>query len=177
MTSKSGGRIAPDGRSPAPKGQGKRARRHDLERPKTPGLHGSDLQQGDVTAMEQGQQVAPLRKQNQGAAQNRQRRQSAQPGNQLRQDGSTAPDPIAFLGDRLGGTRVAGEQSARATTDTNAMMPLLQKLATATGASGMISQAYITALANDGKDRGLVRTPLISMQDVERDLAEFLDGA
>ena len=175
MTSRSGGRIAPDGRSPKPKGVGKRARRHDLERPKTPGLSDSSLQQGDVQALERGQSISPLPKQNQGAAQNR--RPSKQPGRRTRQDGSSSPDPLTFLSERLQGSRVPGAESSRVQTDMNAMLPLLERLATATGASGLIAQAYITQLANAGVDQGLVRTPLISMQDVERDLAEFLDSA
>jgi len=58
-----GGRIPNQGNPPAAKGVGRNAKRHDLERQNTPGLAGSDLQQGDVGALEQGQRVAPIRTQ------------------------------------------------------------------------------------------------------------------
>ncbi len=171
-----GGRIEPDGRSPQAKGVGKRSKRHDLERPKTPGLHDSDLQQGDVQALEAGQRISPLQKRVQQPAQTS--RKSQLPANRTtRADGSAAPDPMTFLTDRLGGTLQAGISKPPPQTDTNAMLPLLEKLATATGASGLLSQAYINQLANARADAGVTRTPLISMQDVERDLAEFLESA
>src|SRR5690606_16933027 len=54
-----GGRIPPDGRPTQAPGVGKNSKRHDLERRNVPFLHGSDLQVGDVQAMEQGQRIAP----------------------------------------------------------------------------------------------------------------------
>lgn len=44
-------------------GVGPNAKRHDLERRAVPNLHGSDLQQGDVQAMEQGLRIAPVQEQ------------------------------------------------------------------------------------------------------------------
>ena len=163
-----GGRIAPDGRSPAPKGVGKRSRRHDLERPKTPGLSDSSLQQGDVEALERGQRISPLKKQNQGAAQNRGRKQALPTRSQGGGAGDT-PDPVAFLGDRLSGTlqgAVGGDQQHEQAN----LLPILERLATSTGASGLLSQAYITTVAGLKSQSGTVRTPLIDMQDADRDL-------
>ncbi len=174
MTSRRGGRIPPQGRTPQAKGVGKSSKRHDLERPKTPGLHGSDLQQGDVSKFEQGQRIAPIKTQAPGQT----KRSSSLPANRTtRADGSGAPDPLTFLNERLGGTLTSGESQGRPQANKQAMMPLLEKLATATGASGIVAQAFITQLANTRSEQGVVRTPLISMQDVERDLAEFLDNA
>ncbi len=174
MTSRRGGRIPAQGRTPQAKGVGKNSKRHDLERPKTPGLHGSDLQQGDVQALEQGQRIAPIKTQAPGQT----NRTSQLPANRTtRADGSVAPDPLAFLTDRLGGTLQAGASQGAPPRDTSAFLPLLERLAAATGASGLLSQAYINQLANSRTDQGVVRTPLISMQDVERDLADFLANA
>ncbi len=173
MTSRRGGRIPAQGRTPQAKGVGKSSKRHDLERPKTPGLHDSDLQQGDVQAMEAGQRIAPIKTQAPGQT----KRTSQLPRDRTtRADGSGAPDPLTFLTDRLGGTLEPGATQGRPQTSTKAYLPLLERLATATGASGLLSQAFINQLANARTDAGVVRTPLISMQDVERDLADFLDN-
>ena len=70
MPRKKGGRIAPDGRQSQAPGVGKNSVRSDLSQPaKTPGLAGSDLQQGDVQALERGQKIAPINKRTQGKAQ------------------------------------------------------------------------------------------------------------
>lgn len=88
-----GGRIPPDGRPPQAKGTGKNAKRHDLERPATPGLSDSDLQQGDVQALEQGQRIAPRTTQQPAAP---------QPSGSIQPTGSATapgvPDAIDFLG-------------------------------------------------------------------------------
>lgn len=173
MTSRSGGRIAPDGRSPAPKGVGKRARRHDLERPKTPGLSDSDLQQGDVEALERGQRISPLPKRVQGSAQNRRVRQALPARTRAGASGADVPDPLAFLTDRLGGTLTATAGSAVQHEAAN-LIPILARLATSTGASGLLSQAYITTVAGLQAQRGTLRTPTIDMQDADRDLAAFV---
>ena len=172
MTSRSGGRIAPDGRSPAPKGVGKRARRHDLERPKTPGLSDSSLQQGDVQALERGQSISPLPKQNQGAAQNRRSKQ-ALPARSRAGAGEAAPDPLTFLGDRLAGTLTSTGGTVQQHEQAN-LLPILERLAQSTGASGLLSQAYITTVAGLQAQSGTTRTPLIDMQDADRNLAAFV---
>ena len=170
--SKSGGRLSPDGRSPAPKGVGKRSRRHDLERPKTPGLSDSSLQQGDVEALERGQRISPLKKQNQGAAQNRGRKQVL-PSRSRGGGNQDTPDPVAFLGDRLSGTLEAAGGEGQQHEQAN-LLPILEKLATSTGASGLLSQAYITTVAGLKAQSGTVRTPVIDMQDADRDLAALV---
>ena len=104
-----GGRIAPDGRPAQAPGVGKNAKRHDLEAPATPGLHGSDLQQGDVQMLEQGQRVAPRPKKTQGAAAPAPARRNAPVG----ETPMEVPDPLEFAAGRIGGnvlvpSRLAG---------------------------------------------------------------------
>ncbi|WP_461522126.1 hypothetical protein [Porticoccus sp.] len=102
-----GGRIPRDNRPVQAKGVGKNSKRHDLERPSTPGLHGSDLQQGDVQALEQGQRIAPVREQGAATPQpNRapSRGGSGSPGG----DPSDMPPIDEVIEQRLGGTLGSG---------------------------------------------------------------------
>jgi len=94
-----GGRIPNQGNGPAAKGVGKNAKRHDLERQDVPPLHDSDLQQGDVQALEQGQRIAPVRSQAPAVPQ--------QAGGSARQDvggGAQQPAPMDIINSRLGNT-------------------------------------------------------------------------
>lgn len=152
MVAKKGGRIPPDGRPAQAPGIGKNAKRHDLERPKTPGLHGSDLQQGDVQAMEQGQRVAPAQQQGQGhyralgtAAPN-QGRDGARPLNDPRQFRMPPqiPDPISFLAGR-NGPNFNMPQGGRRLDASKAMtwLPILRHLASGPGASSALVNAFI----------------------------------
>lgn len=101
-----GGVIPPDGRPPQAKGVGKDAKRHDLEAPATPGLHGSDLQYGDVSELEQGQAVAPIAKQMNASG--RTTPVSPQGGGGPRSilggSGLQPPNPVEFAAQRFGGT-------------------------------------------------------------------------
>lgn len=173
MTSRKGGRIPPDGRRPQPAGVGKDAKRHDLERPATPGLHDSDLQQGDVSAMEEGQRIAPIREQPPAATSRRPR--TAAPGIQRGGTQSDVPDPLDFLGERLAGTlSVDGLGEPRRAADIHSFLPIVKRIATAPGASGVISQAYLTMLSNASKRPLLYETPLIDMQDADDRLEALL---
>ena len=178
MTSRSGGRIAPDGRSPAPKGVGKRARRHDLERPKTPGLSDSSLQKGDVEELEQGQRISPLPKQNQGAAQNRRSSQAFPARARAGASGSDAPDPMTFLSDRLQGT-LASAPVARGPQIENPgeFMPLLRRMATATGASALMAQAYLTQFATHMRRPAEFTGPILDMNAQDDNLEAALRGS
>jgi len=177
MTARSGGRIPPDGRAAQAPGIGKNARRHDLEEPATPGLHDSDLQQGDVSMLEAGQRVAPIRNQPAAASSVRRPRTKA-PMPQRGGSQPDVPDPLDFLGERLAGTRTSPDQPTMVgrTTDMHTWLPLLERLATAPGASGIMSQAFITAFANASKRPLIYETPLIDMQDADEDLAALLGG-
>lgn len=161
-----GGRIAPDGRPAQSPGVGRNAKRHDLERPKTPGLHDSDLQQGDVQALEQGQRIAPLKTQRPARPQ---KRSGPARSRNAPQRGVEAPDPMEFMGSRLGGTltRPPTAPAHRTQVDVQAFLPLLQRLATAQGASGVLAQAYITQFRNASMMPFTYETPLIDMQEAD----------
>jgi hypothetical protein len=80
---------------------GKNSKRHDLERQKTPGLHDSDLQQGDVQALEQGQRIAPVQTQAPAVAP----RGAATRGTQAQAAPQIDPNnPMSIVEARLGGT-------------------------------------------------------------------------
>lgn len=143
MTSR-GGRIAPDGRPPQTPGVGKNAKRHDLEAPATPGLHGSDLQQGDVSMLEQGQRVAPRPKRNQPAA-------SAQPrpsGQQtVPQPGQMqVPDAIQFASQKIGGQNPAQRIEPMRRVDPTPWLPLMQSIATRPNGGGAIAATLMDLL-------------------------------
>ncbi len=134
------GHVAPDGRPAQAKGIGKTAKRHDLEQPKTPGLAGSDLQQGDVQKLEQGQKVAPIPNQKPQA--------KAAPGSNAQgQSGVEVPDAIDFLGKRFGGGN-AGNNPGTESIDLTAWMPLLRRIARNPGKSGPLATALVQALSN-----------------------------
>jgi hypothetical protein len=149
-----------------------------MERPKTPGLYDSDLQQGDVQAMEQGQRIAPIQQQKQSRTSQRPRRRQESPAKPRGGAQGDVPDPIDFLGDRLGGTLGDPTQSTAAdnAAQIREWIPLLQKLATATGASGVLGQAYITQLRNARQRPFTHMTPLLDMQDADDDLELLLRG-
>lgn len=168
-----GGRIAPDNRPTQAPGVGKNSKRHDLERRNVPFLHDSDLQQGDVQAMEQGQRVSPKQTQRPAAPEPR------GGGSQMTTSGPSAamtpPDPIEFLAGRMGGpmevpTRRAEIANAKAMT----WLPLARQLASGPGASGVLASALINQM------RGLSRMPVretttIDMSDVDAAL-EAMNG-
>lgn len=171
-----GGKIKPDGRPVSAPGVGKNSRRHDLETRTTPYLHDSDLQQGDVQAMEQGQRIAPKKTQ-----------QPAAPAPVSRGSGTTAdrsgtgttgvPDAIDFLAGRSNGEvgipatgYVAG--SSRATT----WLPILQQLATGPGSSGVLGAALIDQTRRMRRAVPRRDAAVIDMQDTDVALAAMLDA-
>lgn len=170
-----GGRIPPDGRQPAAKGVGKNAKRHDLERPATPGLHGSDLQKGDVQALEQGQRVAPPGTQQPAAPQPQgtpNRRQSGGSGGQ----GMEVPDAIDFLGGRAGGPRPSATPRAKHLDNERALtwLPVVRELASGPGASGLLASIFIQQSRNLRRRGGNPAT-VIDMQAVDDGLETMLN--
>lgn len=144
-----GGRIPPQGRPPQTPMPGRQAKRHDLERPATPGLHGSDLQQGDVQMFEQGQQVAPIGKKTQMP--NPQRGQSAPAGGgEAGGFSMDVPDPIEFAGRRFGGTFTGRPEAGAATrrADVEPWLPFMRALATNPTAGGALPSRYVEVLSN-----------------------------
>lgn len=172
-----GGRIAPDGRPPQAKGVGKNAKRHDLERAATPGLAGSDLQQGDVQALESGQRVAPIKENPRGRAP----RPSGggQSGGQTRgaQSGrvSGAPDAIEFLGAQQGSEFNVPTQT-RAVTNERALswMPLIRSLVVGPGTSGLLASAFINQ-ARELRRSGSSPVTVIDLDAIDDGLEAMLD--
>lgn len=140
-----GGRIPPDGRPPQAKGVGKNAKRHDLERQATPGLHDSDLQQGDVQAMEDGQRIAPATTQQPGSV--APAPQQGAPSGQMPQAGGQSvevPDAIEFLAGK-NGSQFNMPNPQRQIDNSRALtwLPILRQLASGPGASSALVNAFI----------------------------------
>ena len=149
-----GGKVAPDGRPAQAPGVGAQSKRHDLEMPGTPGLHGSDLQQGDVQMLEQGQRVAPRPKRTQPPAapkgrQGSQERSSQSPGNMA------VPDPLEMAGNRYGGNApMAGSQMRQ--VDASAWRPLVEMMAYSPNSGGTLAASLADSLSQ------FVRRPIVS---------------
>ncbi len=166
-----GGRIPPDGRSPQAKGVGKNSKRHDLERRSVPFLHGSDLQQGDVQALQQGQRIAPKQTQQPG--------QTPQPQTSSPQQGGAAgtevPDPIEFIAGRSSGQVNPTGAPPAASPKAGTWLPILQKMAQGPGVSGNLAGALIS------QGRALRQIPrreatVVDMQAIDDGLEAMLDA-
>lgn len=166
-----GGRIAPDNRGPQAKGVGKNSKRHDLERRSVPFLHGSDLQQGDVQAMEQGQRIAP--KQTQQPAQPQ--RAASQSVNQTSQ-GVKVPDAIEFLAGRQSGP-MGLPRRGRAIENHQALnwLPLLRQIVVGPGSSGLLASAFINQAREIGRV-GSTPATIIDLDAVDDGIEAMLDS-
>lgn len=178
MARRTGGRIPPQNRPAQAPGVGRNARRHDLERRNVPFLQGSDLQQGDVQALEQGQRVQPIKRTQPPA-----RPQRPTVGRPMQAGGggggqpSDIPDPIGFLSDRLGGTyQPKSGIVGRSRHDYQSWLPLLERLAKSPGASGVLVQAYITRLHNMLTGPTLDSHDFVDMQEADSELERMLIG-
>lgn len=163
-----GGRIPPDGRPAQAPGVGKNSKRHDLERRDVPFLHGSDLQQGDVQAMQEGQRIAPKQTQRPATPQPRGDGGSQQVTTGNRGAAATPPDAIEFLASRIGGASVAPPPRRADIANAKAMtwLPLVRQMAAGPGSSGVLASALINQM------RALSKMPVreatvIDMQDVD----------
>lgn len=173
---KKGGRIPPDGRQASAKGVGKNSKRHDLERPATPGLHGSSLQKGDVQAMEEGQRIAPP-----GTQQPAQAPRPSGGGQQPRKRGGNGgmqiPDPIDFAGKRLGGKGTLGEPRKERELDNEralSWLPVVRQLANGPGASGLLASVLIQQ-SRALRRRGNGPATVIDMNAVDDGLETMLN--
>lgn len=163
-----GGKIAADGRQAQAPGVGAQARRHDLEQPKTPGLHDSDLQQGDVSRLEQAQKVAPIRgKQVQRAAgpQSARQRQGAKRGSG--DFAMEAPDPIQMAASRMGGS-ASPVQGGGGELDPTPWMPYLRMLANSPGSGGGLSAAMVDLLAQAQRKPTTSNPRLLDLDELDR---------
>lgn len=174
-----GGRIAPDGRPPQAKGVGKNAKRHDLERQKTPGLHDSDLQQGDVQALENGQRIAPASTQQPAVGGGAPPQQAQQPQPQQQRAGGMpieVPDAIDFLAEQ-NGPDFNPPRIQRQIDESKALtwLPILRQLAAGPGAS----PALVTAFINQARlmsQRGGQPATIVDMRAADDGIEAMLDA-
>ena len=166
-----GGRIPPDNRGPQAKGIGKNSKRHDMERQATPGLHGSDLQQGDIQKLERGQRVAPIRTQPAAAPQ---RQAGGQARGQPRAPMQT-PDAIEFLGGKQG-PEFNMPQTGRPVLNEKALswLPLVRSLVVGPGSSGLLASAFINQ-ARELRKSNSSPTTIIDLDATDDGLEAMLD--
>ena len=170
MANGPGGLVPNQGNPPAAKGEGKNSKRHDLERPTTPGLHGSDLQKGDVQMLEQGQRVT--KKQTQAPA-------NQVPGGQQKRQGSKTggpviPDAIDFLGGRSKGVQ-ALDGAVETGPGLTAWLPFVRQMAIGPGSSGLLAGAYINQFRQIMGGTSVTKNTVIDLQNMDDALEAALD--
>lgn len=163
-----GGKIAPDGRPPQAGGVGKNSKRHDLEAPATPGLHGSDLQSGDVGMLERGQQIAPRPKQQQASAAPAPRPQRQAGGGGA---GMEAPDAIEFASKRIGGQAFSGGGNGVQAIDSHKWTPLLRTMALAPNSGGNLAAALTDILTAHSRQAVVSNGALIDLNALDETIA------
>lgn len=170
-----GGIIPNDGRNPTVPLPGKRAKRHDLERT-VPYLHDSDLQQGDVAALERGQKIG-------GVPSNKRVQPPAAPA--PRGGGSPSstppapmqvPDPIQFAKQRFGG-QVPDPGVPMRDLDLASWTPLVQRVANQPGSSGMLKQAFIRQFHNLANRPIVPDLRFVDLYDMDEQVSSMLDYA
>lgn len=168
-----GGRIPPDNRPASAPGVGKNSKRHDLERRDTPYLHDSDLQQGDVQALSDGQRVAPKQTQRPAAA--------AAPaqgsGNTMERTSTAAavPDAIDFLSQIAGGGVGAPPAGVIPTERLDMWVRFAARLVNGPGSSGLLAGAYINQLRHLLRSPQAVDSVYIDMNDLDGAVGAMLD--
>ncbi len=170
----SGGRIAPTNLPPQAPGVGKNSKRHDLERRDVPFLHGSDLQQGDVQAMEQGQRVAPVQTQTpvtSGSGATTAPQRQAQPGRNME-----VPDAVQFAKDKFGGGDIMAQPGGER-VDISKWTPLVKRLANTPGASSALRTAFINQYSNLARRPYVPQTNMIDVNEMDAQLGAALDGS
>ena len=173
-----GGRMPTQeyGRPPQSKGVGANAKRHDLERPKTPGLHDSDLQMGDVQAMEQGQRIAPAATQQPAGAGPVTPTTQAPPQQPVTQAPMEIPDAIDFLAEQNGAEFTMPNQQRR--MDNSAALtwlPILRQLASGPGASSALVSAFINQ-ARLMSQAGSQPATIVDMNATDEGIEAMLDA-
>lgn len=168
-----GGRlIEPETRPLSAPGVGPEAARHDLERRNVPFLQGSDLQQGDVEALQSGQRIAPVQRQEPATPE--------RPGQPSRAQMPTEeeiedPDPIDFLAEE-NGQDFTLPQAQRAIDNSRTLtwLPILRRLASGPGASSL----FVTTLIDQGRKMqqlGSQPATVVDLQAVDDGIEAMLD--
>lgn len=167
-----GGKIAPDGRPAQAPGVGKDSKRHDLEAPATPGLHGSDLQQGDVQMLEQGQQVAPRPKRTQPSAQPRPARgvsqRSPQPPSPSAAEPMQIPSGLESAKSRLGRGSGSPSLGGGRHADPTAWLPLIEQMALTPNNGGAVYANLVNMLSAYRRRPVISQSILISMTEMDK---------
>ncbi len=155
------------------KGVGKDSKRHDLDG--TPGLSaGSSLNQGDVQQLEAGQ----------ARVQDTQAAQAISPAPApVAPQGSqgaafTAPDPIEFAGQKIGGQSLAGAGAGpleEKLSFTN-WLPLLRRLAVSPTSSGLLQRAFVQRMTQEMQRPTGTKTALIRQKDFDNRLETLNNG-
>lgn len=155
------------------KGVGKNSKRHDLDG--TPGLHGSDLQQGDVSQFEQGQktvaatrgsQVLPTQDQQQP-----QRTPVQRPDAQM-----PIPDPVSFAASKFGGNLQGAGTQALTPKQFDRWLPLLRRLSQSPTSSGILQRAYLARITAEMARPTGGKATVLRQRDFDKRLEEFNDS-
>lgn len=153
------------------------ARRHDLERPATPGMSG-DLQYGEVGELEQAQAIAPRAggKQRQAPA-----GMQGQAGAAPRVGGAQeapieVPNVLDFAKKRLGGTIKGRSGGAVAPMDHTRWQPLIREIVTTPGTSGVLTRSYLNRLSTLAKRPVTSRLAAIDLNALDDVLAEAFNA-
>lgn len=162
------------GRPPTAPGVGKNSKRHDLETPATPGLHGSDLQQGDVSRLEQAQQTAPIGKRTQPSASPARKPSRPQAAQQQQQGGMQIPDPIEFASRKIGGNNPAGNMEGQRYVDPTPWLPLLRSLATRPNSGGALASTLTDLLVQYRRRPVIPSARYIDMNEMDATIARNL---
>ncbi len=166
-----GGKIPPDNRGPQAKGIGKNSKRHDLERQNTPPLHGSDLQQGDIQALEQGRRVAPVKTQQPAAPQ----KQSSSRSSPAKEGaGLVTPDAIEFLGGRSQGMK-ALEGMVTPSENYTSWLPFVRQMVIGPGSSGLMAGAYINQFRQIMGGASVTKSTVINLENMDDALEAGLE--
>jgi hypothetical protein len=161
-----GGRIPPDNRPAQAAGVGKNSKRHDLERRTTPYLHDSDLQQGDVQALENGQRVAP--KQTQQPAGPAPATGSGNTRSATSTSPTDIPDAIDFLGGLTAGSGVNPPPAGAApSANLDAWVRFAAHLVNSPGSSGLLAGAYINQMRQFRRSPQNASSVVINLRDVD----------
>lgn len=155
-------------------GVGRNSKRHDLERRSTPFLHDSDLQQGDVQALEQGQRIAPKQTQRPAAPAAPQGSGSTTGGTTA--DATSIPDAIDFLSNVIGGGALGEPQpGVAANPNADKWLRFARHLVNGPGSSGLLAGAYINQMRQLMRSPQTVNVEVIDLRDVDEALAAALD--
>ncbi len=154
--------MPPTVNQPQAPGVGAQAKRHDLETPKTPGLTGSDLQQGDVQRLEEAQKAVPATRGVRPSSSSKPRRQTT--------SGDETPDPIDFIGGRAGGKPFAQTSGSVPMVDIQPWLPLIQRVATQPGAGGAVGAALVRVLTTKRRQPINPQITIIDRQELDAEL-------